>query len=150
MVAKKKLAGLVTVSLLALMVIVVPNALAQGWFAKSTATPTEIAQQQTDMFQRDADILGLKVDEIKDGWVQGLSLEQIAQNHGISQADLQTKMKELRKTEMTNELKVLVDQGVITQAQADQRLQVMQTRIDSGQGMGRRGGRGMGMGDMMR
>ncbi|MDP2789533.1 MAG: hypothetical protein Q8O51_00165 [bacterium] len=119
---------------------------ANGWgFGMgSNATPDEIAQQQTDMFQYKADVLGVKVDEVKDAWAKGQTLEELANAKGITDEQLQDKMQASRKTKMQAQLKTLVDKGVITQAQADQRLKVMEDRIASGEGPGK-GMRGMGM-----
>lgn len=140
--SKKKLARLVVLPLLAMAVLVTPVALANGWFGGSTATPEEIAKRQSDKFQRESDVLGLNINEVKDAWAQGKSLRQIAEEHDINVTDLHNKMKELRQIELSSELKALVERGVITQSQADQRLKVMQDRIENGTGRGRHGGIG--------
>jgi len=141
---KKRFLYSAIIPVLALGVIGISTAYAHGWFFGGTpATPDEIVKNYTDQFQREVDILGLTQDEIKSGWAQGKSPFEIAQEHGISQTDLQNKMKELRKQALADELKALVEKGVITQEQADQRLKVMEERIDSGKGFGRHHGFGM-------
>lgn len=126
------------------IIVGVNTAFAHGWFFGTTsATPDEVAERHIGMFQQQADVLGLTLDEIKNGWAQGKSPFEIAQEHGISLTDLQNKMKELRKQTMAEELKALIEKGVITQEQADQRLKFMQDRIDNGKGFGRHHGFGM-------
>lgn len=96
------------------------------------------------MFQNEASALGISVDDVKNGWAEGKSIAQIAQEHGITEDQLQQKMKDARLNALKSNLQTLVSKGVITQAQTDQRLQFMQNKS---QNMGKRGGRGMhGMG----
>jgi len=67
---------------------------------------------------------------------------------GINQEQIQTRMKEIQLQEMKSYLQTLVDKGIITQAQADKRLEVMQNQIENGKmGRGFKGlGRGFGFG----
>ena len=123
---------------------------AHGWGfgLGSNATPEEIAQQQTERFQEQASLLGATVNEVKDAWAQGQTLEELANAKGITDEQLQEKMQAARKTDMQSRLKTLVEKGVVTQAQADQRLKVMEEHIASGDGPGKGmggGTRGMGM-----
>lgn len=101
----------------------------------------EIATRQTEMFQSEADILGVSVDDVKGAWAKGETMQQLMQEKGISETTVQQKMKDLRTSQMKTELQALVDKGVITQAQMDSRLQYMQTAQDSPG----RGGMGPGM-----
>ncbi len=65
---------------------------------------------------------------------------------GITEEQVQTRMKELQAEQMKSFLQALVDKGVITQAQADKRLGVMQNQLQNGR-MGKMGrGFPMGMG----
>ena len=109
------------------------------WGFGNLATPQEKAQVQTQMFQGQADLLGVKVEEVKTAWAQGKSLKALATEKGISEAQLKEKMKIQREAQMKSYLQDLVSQGVITQAQADQRLKFMQDNP------GKQGGRGRGM-----
>lgn len=121
---------------------------AHGLFGMGMAnqTPEEIATRQQEMFQNEAKILGISVNEVKDAWAEGKTIQQIASEKGISQELIQARLKEARLEQAKTHLKALVDKGVITQAQADARLKVMQTRIDSGKGgMGRGFRRGFDM-----
>ncbi len=123
---------------------------AHGWGfgLGSNATPEEIAQQQTERFQEQASLLGATVDEVKDAWAKGQTLEELANAKGMTDEQLQEKMQAARKAEMQERLQTLVEKGVVTQAQADQHQQVMEERMADGEvrgmGMGR-GARGMGM-----
>lgn len=106
-------------------------------------TADEIATRQNAQFQREAELLGLSVDVIKAGWAEGKNIAAIAAEHGITQDQLKQKIKDAETAEMKAHMQALVDKGVITQAQADQRLAAMQTKLagkrQHGPGMGRGG-----------
>ncbi len=110
-----------------------------GWF--NNATPEEITSGFNNMFQREAEILGISVDEAKTAWASGKTIKEIADEKGISQQELQNRMKNIAKTNMKTQLQALVEKGVITQAQADARLKFMETKVDSGmmRGLGKHG-----------
>ena len=110
------------------------------------ATPEEIATRHQTMFENQASFIGITTDQFKAEWAQGKNLQEIAQAHGISETDLQARMSAERKEHQKTMLQALVNKGVITQAQADQRLQVMESRISEGKGFGWGMGGGMGMG----
>lgn len=117
---------------------------AHGWFGlDEDATPEEVAQRQELMFEKKADLLGISVDQVKEAWAQGKNFKELAQEQGITQEELQTRMRETNQERMEAHLQALVDGGVITQAQADSRLQNMQDKIASGQ-MKRGSNRGFG------
>lgn len=111
---------------------------AHGWFWDSNATPQQIAQNQQQMFQNQANMLGMSVDDYKNLWAQGKNFREIAQEKGVTQDQLKQKMQDQMKQNLQERLNTLVQQGVITQEQANQRLQNMQNKIDSDQ-MGRHG-----------
>jgi DNA-binding phage protein len=110
----------------------------------NVSSPEQIAANQLTAFQHEAAMLGVSVDELKNEWAQGKSLEQIAQDHGITKEQLQQKMKDARVAQIKTSLQALVTNGVITQAQADARLQSIQNNRATHPG--RRGGRRMGLG----
>ncbi len=113
------------------------------WRGFDNATPQEVADQQAERFQEEADLLGVDINEVKSAWAQGKDLRELATEKGISEEALRTKLEAARLQTMKDHLKILVDQGVITQAQADQRLQVMQQAKPSGRmGRGMHGMRG--------
>ena len=115
----------------------------------TSLSPTDIATRQKTMFESQAQILGLTVDDVKDAWSQGKNLQQLAQEKGIKQEDIQKRMQAAQEAQLNTQLKALVDQGVITQAQADARLTFMkskQTNNPKSKRFGRRMGGGFGMG----
>lgn len=113
--------------LAALLAVGPAVASAHGWMAVG-ASPDEVAQRQTQMFQEQANLLGISVDDVKNAWAQGRNLKELAQEKGISDDQLKAKLTELHRKLMAEHLKTLVDKGVITQQQADQRLQVVQQK----------------------
>jgi len=120
---------------------------AQGWFGGfNNLTPDQIATRQETMFENDANMLGISVDAVKNAWAKGESLSQLATDNGITADQLKTKMQDYRLQQYKAQLQNLVDKGVITPAQADQRSQFMQTNQTNNQGkIGHRMFRGMGM-----
>jgi len=121
---------------------------AHGWFGGfGNATPEEIAQRQETMFQNKAELFGIGVDEMKNYWAEDKNFKEIAEAEGITEENLQNRMMEARQEQMRSHLQVLVNNGVISQEQADQRLQFMEERMANGDGkMGRGFHRGFGMG----
>jgi hypothetical protein len=116
--------------------------------AMHNLTPDEIATRQTTMFQTQAAMLGTTVDEVKSAWASGKDLLTLAKEKGITQADLQKKMKAARDAQMKAELQTLVTKGVITQAQADARYTYMTTKQTGKGGHGHHGGMGGMMGGL--
>ncbi len=103
---------------------------AHGWFGHfSDATPAEMAQQQETMFQNKAELLGISVDEMKEAWSQGKDIREIAEEQGISQEQLQEKMRANAQQRLQERLQAMVDNGVISQEQANQRSQFMEERM---------------------
>jgi len=99
---------------------------AHGWFKSD-------AQGQENMFQEKAGLLGISVDEMKNAWSQGKNFREIAEEKGITQEQLQEKMRELRQEKMQSRLQMMVDNGIITQEQANERLQNTQDRFNNGE-----------------
>jgi hypothetical protein len=114
--------------LLGLMALGVASVSAIGFSGVSTVTPEEIATRQTSMFQKQATMLGATVDEVKNAWAEGKDMRTLAKEKGITEDQLQAKMKAVRGEQMKTHIIALVSSGVITQAQADKRLAFMQTR----------------------
>lgn len=113
-----------------------------GGFGMSNLTADEIAGRQTSMFENQANLLGISVDKVKQGWAEGKTLQQIAQDNNITPDQLKEKMKAAHLEMMKTHLSALVSKGVITQAQADQRLSAMQNMIANGKGRFLKGPRG--------
>lgn len=131
---------------LALVLAGAGMASAHGWFGGfGNATPEEMAQHQETMFQNKADLFGISVDEIKDYWADGKNFKEIAEAEGLTQEELQNRMKEARQDQMRNHIQALADNGVVSQEQASKRLQFMEERM-AGEGMGEGPHRGPGHG----
>lgn len=128
---------------LALMGITSASAMS---FGSMNITPEDMATKQATMFQNQATLLGLNVDDIKAAWVSGKDLKTLAKEKGISMDTVNQKMQAQKLADQKTLLATLVSKGVITQAQADQRLATMSTQSAKGKtGEGRHGGRGFGM-----
>ncbi len=102
-----------------------------GLGADTQLNPDQIANHQQAVFQGQANLLGVSLDVIKNGWAAGKTLGEIAKENNITPEQLQAKMKEAHLAQMKARLKVLVDKGIITQAQADARVQAMQTKQEN-------------------
>ncbi len=98
--------------------------------------PADFASRTTQMFQSQADLLGASLDEVKQAWAEGKSLQELATSKGISADTLKQKMQAQRLEKEKSMLSTLVAQGVITQAQADTRLAAIQNGTVKG-GFGR-------------
>ena len=141
---KKKLFVYSVIPVLGLSLLSINFASAHGWFGgPGNLTTDQIVKRQQNMFQREADLLGISVDEVKNAWAEGKTIKQLMEEKNIDPALVQQKMKDARLQQMKTHLQALVDRGVITQAQADKRLQAMQNTIQNGSKKGR-----MGMGMM--
>ncbi len=139
-----KIKKLVYVSVPALVLVGVLGAgaasahgLFEGLGGFGALSPDDLASRHQAMFQQKASLLGIGVEEMKNAWAEGKTLQQISQDKGISQEDLQKRVQEAKIQQMKTQLQTLVDKGVITQAQADKRLQAMQTWAQNG--IGRKG-----------
>lgn len=132
---KKKMLAYAFLPVLGLSLVGVNAASAHGMFGGlGSATPEEIATRHTKMFEQEANILGLSVDEVKAAWAEGKNLQELAKEKGIKQEDIQARMKAAALERMKDQLSALVDKGVITQAQADKRLEVMQNKMQNVKG----------------
>jgi len=92
------------------------------WGMMGTIDPQAFAQRYSDQMTQQATVLGISVEEMKSYWSQGKTLWDIAQEKGISDTDLQARLKAQKEEQLKKSLQVLVDKGFITQAQADARL----------------------------
>ncbi len=73
---------------------------ANGFFGMfGNLTPDQIATNQQTMFQKQAAILGINIEDIKNAWAEGKTIKTLAEEKGITQEQLQTKIKDLRLQE---------------------------------------------------
>jgi hypothetical protein len=121
------------------------SAMGFGHMMSNNLTPDEIATRQSTMFQEEATLIGATTDEVKQAWADGKDFKTLASEKGITEAQLQEKMKTKRDADMKAELATLVSKGVITQAQADKRLATVTAKQTTGKS-GKHGGRGGMMG----
>lgn len=127
-----KLLSYFLVSLGVLSLAGVGVASANGWFGGfGDLSPEDLTAKFETMFQKKAEILGITVDEFKAGWSEGKTLRDIAEEQGITPEQLQEQMGQEREERMRERLDTLVENGVITQEQADQKLNFMQERFES-------------------
>ncbi len=142
---KSRLFAYAALPVLGLGLIGAGTASANGFgFGGGNMAPADIAARQTEMFELKAGILGISVDEVKNAWAEGKTIQKLAEEKGITTEQLQEKMRATHLTQMKSHLSVLVSNGVITQAQADKRLETMQNMPAGGRNMGRGAHRGFG------
>lgn len=134
---KKMLVYAFVLAMLGVGLFTVNIASAHGWFGGfgPGISADKMATRQQERFQHEADILGLNVDEIKNAWSQGKDLWELAEEKGISQEQIQERIKTAMEQQMKAQIQALVDKGVITQAQADARLHFMQNKAPNGKRM---------------
>ena len=146
MKSKTKILMYAALPIIGLGILGYGTASAAGWgMGMGRMDPEQFASTQQSKFQAEAELLGVSVDEVKNAWAQGKTLLEIAKDRNISEEQLQVKMKEVRVKQMKDSLQALVSKGIITQAQADQRLQFVEKNV----GNSKKVGRGM-MGKHMR
>ncbi len=97
-------------------------------FGGKDIDPDEVASRLEDMFEQQAEMFGLSVADVKDAWAEGKTMKDLAEEKGVDLAAVREKMQARRQADMTERLEKLVDSGVITQAQADSRLEWMEAR----------------------
>lgn len=145
---KYKRASLLGILGLTVVSVASVSAMGFGGMMGNTLTPEEIATRQTAIFQEQASLVGVSVDEVKAAWASGKDIKTLAQEKGITTDQLKAKMEAQRLLQMKTHLQALVTKGVITQAQADSRIAFMgkQSMTKGKRGNGGHHGGGMGMG----
>jgi hypothetical protein len=124
------------------------SAMGFGGAGMGTVSADELATRHATMFQQQANLIGATVDEVKQAWADGKDFKTLAKEKGITEEQLQAKMKSAREEQMKAHLATLVSKGVITQAQADKRLATITTKKTSGYNAKRHGSREGFMGGM--
>ncbi len=129
---KRKILIYTLLPALGLGFIGVNAAAAMSWGSFNGLDPEQAAARQEAAFQNQADILGISVEEIKDAWAEGKNMKQLMDEKGISREEVRARMKDQRLSQLKSQTQTLVEKGVISQTQADKRLQAMQGRIENG------------------
>lgn len=101
----------------------------------------ELASRQTELFTKQATLIGVSTEEVKNAWAEGKDFLTLAKEKGLTETQLKEKMKAERTAQMKAQMSALVSKGVITQAQADKRIATMEAKA-SAKKEGR-GGKGM-------
>lgn len=100
-----------------------------GHMMRPNFSAEDFATQQAAMFEEQAELLGISVDEIKEAWVSGKSFKDLAEEKGITEEQIKEKMKAAADARIKAELSALVDKGVLTQAQADKRYETITAKM---------------------
>lgn len=146
---RKKLIAYSFLPILGLGVFGINFASAHGsgmWGDFRMLPPDQVASRQQAMFQEQATILGLSVDEIKNAWAEGKTMKELMEEKGITKEQVAARTKDLKLQQSKAHLQILVDKGVITQAQADKRLEAMKTHLERANGKMLKRGMGRHMG----
>lgn len=126
--------GFAAIPVLGISIFAVDAVSAHGFGSRFTASPEDVAAHHEEMFKQKASILGISVDEVKSAWSEGKNWEALAKEKGITKEQIAERMKKTHQAQLELQMKALVDKGVITQAQADKRVQMMETKIEKGGG----------------
>lgn len=113
-------------SLAILAAIGINSAYAHGWWGGNkhfSSDSKEVAEKQVQRFQHQADMLEVGVDKVKQYWVQGMNMRDMAQDMGIDHKEMQNRMQQEKQEHRQDKIDTLVEEGVITQEQADSRLE---------------------------
>jgi hypothetical protein len=134
------------------------SASASEWFGRNKLDfdAETMAERQEEMFEQQAERLGTSVEDIKEYWAEGMTMREIMEDLGIDEEEFREERMEDQKERQEELLDALVEEGVITEEQAEQRLESLEerdanrgaddnSRPEGKGGMDGRGGRG-GMG----
>ncbi|MBP9732697.1 MAG: hypothetical protein KBD29_04550 [Candidatus Magasanikbacteria bacterium] len=100
-----------------------------GFFAFNNMDPEEFASHQSDMFANQAELTGISVDEIKNAWAEGKKVNELLTEKGIDPETIRAKMKVQHEEKMKEQMQTLVTKGIITQEQADKRIEFMKNHV---------------------
>lgn len=145
---KNKLLAYGVLPVMAFALLGVENASAHSMWRNKKINPEELAEHQQTMFNEQAALLGISVEEVKNAWADGKNLLELAQERGITKEQLQQKMIEKHKQQFQDQLKTLVEKGVITQTQAEQRNAFMNKQMENKK-VGKKGLNHHGFGRML-
>jgi len=75
------------------------------------------------MLEAKSEVLGVSTDELQQQLDSGKTFPEIVEESGMSFLDFHNKMKEVRLAQLEDHLQELVSDGILTQAEADARLE---------------------------
>jgi hypothetical protein len=106
---------------------------AQGWSRGAANGESEDGPASLSaMYQAEARLLGVSVDEIKIAWAEGKTLPEPAAAKGVNTDELQQRMLEARKAATQELLPAFASQEVASQGLADQRFAFMVNHLAHG------------------
>jgi len=82
-----------------------------------------LESRRLEMLAQKAEILGLSADELKAKLDSGMRFHEIAEEQGIAPEQMQAKMREQARQMLNNRLNQAVENGTMTQEQAQKRFQ---------------------------
>lgn len=139
----------VIVPVLGIAILSTSGAFAFGVGGWGQQDPADVAQRQQAMFEHQATMLGIGVDDIKNAWAEGKTTKDLIDEYGIDEEALRARMQAQHRQQFQERLTILVEQGVITQEQANERTQSMQTMQENrGERRGDEGAEKRGMAPM--
>lgn len=90
--------------------------------------PDQAAADFSARFESAAKMLGISVADVKAAWAEGKTMQQLAKEKGVTAEQLRTRALEQHRAQVKTQLQTLVSKGIITQAQADARLKVVEAQ----------------------
>lgn len=98
------------------------------------ATPEEITSRHLHMFQEQADLLGIPQDDVKNAWAEGKSMADLMKEKGVTEEQVRERQHTAQIAQQKSTLSTLVARSVLTQAQADKRLALVQKQLEQMKG----------------
>lgn len=103
---------------------------AQGWLGRQdNASSQEMVERQEIRTEQKAALLGISADELKAKLTASQTPCEIAEEAGIDKEALREKMQGARQERLYSRLQSLIENGKITQEQADERLRIMREQL---------------------
>lgn len=118
---------------------------ADGLWGYGRMSAEDMSQRFEEMTREKSGMLGVSPEQYKQSWAEGKNFREMAEEQGISQEEIRQRMQETRQVRMEQRLQALVEEGVISQEQAQERINYMQEHMGQRAGDGR-GGRFKGHG----
>ncbi len=97
----------------------------QSWFWAQEIAEDSIVKHQ-EILEHKAQIMGISTEEMQENWQENKRFGKFAEDYGLDREEIMEKMAEARRNNLQERLKALIESGVISQEQADQRMEAMQ------------------------